>query len=129
MPTPQKHVDLVAKMVAIVEGLPSVESCHINDYGRHSNFDVWVYKRPTVVNGVLTNGSYRQAISLMKRFCRVNGMIYRGHFVPSPREYHQALKVDIDFIPYDPSSNTFEGVKPEGDLEEMNALQFSLFGR
>lgn len=125
MPTPQKHTDLVAKMVSLIEGLPSVKECLINDYGRHSNFDVWVFKRQTVVDGKLTSGSFRQAIALMKRFCRVNGMIYRGHFIPSPRNYSQAMQVDIDFIPYDPSSNTFEGVQPEGDLEEMNRM----FGR
>lgn len=125
MATPQHHRDLIEKMVLLVWALPSVEQCWINDFGRYSNFDVRVYKKSVVVDGKLTNGSYRPAIALMKRFCKEHKMIYRGHFIPHPKDYHQCMSVDIDFIPYDTASNTFEGVKPEGDLEGMNR---SLFG-
>jgi len=129
MATPQHHIELAEKLVSLVLALPSVEYACVNDWGRHSNFDIRVCKKPVVVNGKLTNGSYRQAIALMKRFCRVNNMIYRKHHLPHPSDHHQILGVDIDFVPYDPSTNTFAGVQPEGDLAEMNALQLSLFGR
>lgn len=129
MATPQHHIDLVEKMVSLVSALPSVKYAKVNDWGRHSNFDVMIYKSSSVKNGKLTAGSYRPAIEAMKRFCKEHGMIYRKHHLPHPGDAYQCLGVDIDFIPYDPSNNTFSGVEPEGALAEMNALQLSLFGR
>lgn len=129
MATPKHHIELVEKLVSLVLALPSVEYACVNDWGRHSNFDIRVCKKPVVVNGKLTNGSYRPAITFMKRFCKENKMIYREHFIPHSSESDQCMSVDIDFVPYEPSTNTFSGVQPEGDLAEMNALQLSLFGR
>jgi hypothetical protein len=105
--TPQHHVDKVNAMVAMLTALPSVERVFINDWGRFSNFDVWVDKKKVWVNGKLRNGSYRPAIAAMKKFCKQNGMIYRGHHIPYKTDYHQNLHVDIDFQQYHVESNSF----------------------
>lgn len=123
MRTPQEHVEKVSAMVAMLRGLPSVNEASINDYGRHSNFDVRVWKKRTFIDGKLSGGTFRPAIQAMKRYCKEHGMIYRGHFLPHRTENYQVLIVDIDFVPYDPTSNTFEGHKPEGDLAEINQMR------
>lgn len=122
MPTPQKHIDKVNEMVAMLQGMPSINEVSVNDFGRHSNFDVWVWKKGTFANGKISGGSFRPAIQAMKKYCKDNGMIYRGHFLPHRTENYKMMKVDIDFVPYDPASNTFEGHKPEGNLAEINEI-------
>lgn len=107
MSTPQAHVDKVKAMVEVISALSSVNGAWINDYGRFSNFDVWVEKKKVVKDGKLRNGSYKPAIAAIKRFCKANGMIYRGHFLPHPKDYHQSLHVDIDFFPYNAETNRF----------------------
>lgn len=123
MSTPREHIDKVKQMVSLLQGMPSVNEADINDWGRHSNFDVRVWKKRTFIDGKLSGGSFRPAIQAMKKFCKENDMIYRGHTLPHRDENYQVLIVDIDFVPYDPSSNTFEGHKPEGDLAEINAMR------
>lgn len=125
MATPQHHIDKVREMVTMLRGLPTVNEADINDWGRHSNFDVRVWKRGTFIDGKVRGGTFRPAIHAMKRFCKENGMIYRGHFLPARNENYKVLVVDIDFVPYNPASNTFDGHAPEGDLAEINAMRLS----
>lgn len=128
MATPKHHIELVEKLVSLVLALPSVEYACVNDWGRHSNFDVRVFKKKEWKNGK-QHGTFRPAINAMRKFCKENELVYRGHNLPYPSDRYEDMSVDIDFVPYEPSTNTFSGVQPEGDLAEMNALQLSLFGR
>jgi len=99
--TPEAHVQTVLQLCIELRAHPSVKDAWLNDYGRYSNFDVWVERK--------WRKQYRAAERIIRDFCRKNKMIVRNFHRPHPKDHHQSLQVDIDFRSYDPGSNTFDG--------------------
>ncbi len=67
--TPQAHIDLVEKLDFHLLTLNSVKNTCINDFGRFSNFDLWVERKK--------GANFKEVIKTVNEFCKSNGMMLR----------------------------------------------------
>lgn len=112
--TPQSHIDAVRTMCATIKAHPAIKDVVLNDWGRFSNFEVFVY--PHQVGGVTAAAMVRRVVAAaVPRSARVRQVfsptpVYRwGRKAGYDRDFYA---VDVDFHHYDVETNRFDGGCP-----------------
>lgn len=114
--TPEDHVSEIESLCVKLQESPLVESAMINDFGRYSNFDIFVV--PTQKDSKTTNSLkklVRDTIKELQLKCKLRQAnparktkeVVWSYGIAEPVWDRNYWSFDIDYNSYDASTNSF----------------------